>query len=44
MVKHFTQCFPELKMTSSNVLFRPQLRDIQFTVTKEDINQLLMIN
>lgn len=44
MVKHFTQCFPELKMTSSNVLFCPQLRDIQFTDTKEDINQLLMIN
>ena len=26
-------------MTSSNVLFCPQLKDIQFAITEEEINQ-----
>ena len=35
MVKNVHQCFPKPKMTSSNVLFCPQLKDIQFTVIEE---------
>ena len=39
MLKNDDQCFPKPKMTSSNVLFCPQLKDIQFTVTEESRNQ-----
>ena len=39
MVKNVDQCFPKPKMTSSNVLFYSQPKDIQFTVTKEQRNQ-----
>ena len=35
MVKNVDQCLPKPKMTSSNVLFCPQLKDIQFTVIEE---------
>ena len=33
------KCFPKHKMTSSNVLFCPQLKDIQFAVIEEERNQ-----
>ena len=33
------QCFPKPKTTSSNVLFRPQPKDIHFTVVEEERNQ-----
>ena len=39
MVKNVDQCFPKPKTMSSNVLFCPQPKDNQFTVTEEEINQ-----
>ncbi len=39
MVKNVDQCFPNPKVTSSNVLFCPQTKDIQFTVTEDERNQ-----
>ncbi len=32
MVKNVDQCFPKPKVTSSNISFCPQLKDIQFSV------------
>ena len=39
MVKNVDQCFPNPKMMSSNLLFCPQPKDVQFTVTEEERNQ-----
>ena len=39
MVENVDQCFPKPKTTSLNVLFFPQPKDIQFTVTEEERNQ-----
>ena len=39
MVKNVDQCSPKPKTTSSNVLFCPQLKDTQFSVTEEERNQ-----
>ena len=36
--KNVDQCFPKSKMMSSNVLFSPQPKDIQFTVIEEERN------
>ena len=37
--KNVDQCFPKPHISSSNVLFSPQPKDIQFTVTEEERNQ-----
>ena len=42
MVKNVDQCFPKSKMTFSNVLFCPQLKDIQFTVIEDQRNQKIL--
>ena len=39
MVKNVDQCFLQPKTTSSNDLFCPQPKDIQFTVREEGRNQ-----
>ena len=39
MVKSVDQCFPKPKMTSSNVLFCTQSKDIQFTVIEDEERQ-----
>ena len=39
MVKNVDQCFLNLKITSSNVLFCPQPKDIQSIVIEEERNQ-----
>ncbi len=39
MVKDVFSVSPKLKVTSSNVLFCPQHKDIQFTVTEDERNQ-----
>ena len=39
MIRNFNQCFPKPETTSSNVLFCPQPKDIQFTVIEEERNQ-----
>ena len=37
--KMVKKCFPKPKRTSSNVLFCPQPKNIQFTVREEERNQ-----
>lgn len=39
MVKNVDQCVQKPKMTSLQVLFCPQPKDNQFSVTEEEINQ-----
>lgn len=39
MVKNVDRCFPKHKMTSLNVFYCPQPKDIQFTVMGEEINE-----
>ena len=39
MVKNVNQYFPKPKMTSANSLYRPQPKDIQFTVIEGQRNQ-----
>ena len=40
--KNVDQCFQKLEMSSSNVLFCPQSKDNQFTVTEEERNQKMI--
>ncbi len=39
MVKNVDPCLSELEVTSSDVLFCSQHKDIQFTVTEDERNQ-----
>ena len=41
-MKNDDQCNPKPEMTSSNILFCPQPKDIQFTVIEEEGNQKIL--